>query len=669
MTATGDNSTLRDGFRRTIVDAIYKSFDIGTTDKYFLFAGKIDGWTAGQTMDKLYDHRNSEIDLWRSMVGMKQIDANSVYFMADKYVWESATVYDMYKDNTNLEGKKYYVMNSEYNVYKCLDNNNQASAVEPTGVKTFGTIQTSDGYVWKYMFTIPEPFRYYITDDLMPVPRRKTRGTSTESKNQWSVQSNAVDGSIDLVWIDPTSTLPNFSDSKIIPHRHDVNKFATTSIAGATTMYLATTHVQSDSAYNGLVINVTSGEGAGQRRLISGYSGGAYNQVFFTEPLTKDVPINTNYEITPRVQLIGDGVSCDAFADLYDYDTGNTAQNKIYKINVADGGKDYSYATVQISPGDIVASTTNSAEFSARAMMSPEGGHGADAVNELNCTAMLIVVDIDQTEDNNFFISNEIRQYGIIKNPVLNETAPLNIDGNPYRIAGSETSMRTSLEVTKTGTAAFLSQDMFTIGNYVIGKTSKATGKIEDWSPSLNENHGVLSISNLQGQFISPEDTAVTGEAVTEFSQSGDTWAFTSSANAEVSGFDATFTNTIPAYNTCWTLGVSGESLTTSTFVVDGGVTGGSGTSASSEPFGLCLSWTLGTGGTSGTLVVAEAKGTFNTGDYIGNSSASSTTNVINTITSPEIYPFSGEVIYAQNMKPIERDDEQREQYQIILKF
>ena len=55
----------------------------------------------------------------------------------------------------NLYDANFYVMNSERNVYKCLDNNNNdsGSTVEPTGTDTI-VLSTADGYKWKYMYTL-----------------------------------------------------------------------------------------------------------------------------------------------------------------------------------------------------------------------------------------------------------------------------------------------------------------------------------------------------------------------------------------------------------------------------------------------------------------------------------------------------------------------------------
>ena len=669
MVATGDNSTFKTGFRKNIIDSVRSRFDFNNSDRYFLFAGKADGWTGGQTMDTLVDTRSQDIELWRNIVGLKQIDINSVFYMATRYDWTSNVKYDMYDHLVDMVGKKYYVMTSDYHVYKCLDNNNVNSSVQPTGVKTQGTIHTADGYIWKYLFTIPEPYRYYINDDLIPVIKLLARGTSTESKNQWAVQTNAQDGSIELIYTDPTVTPPNYTSTRILPANPTVNLTKQTSIAGATAISLATAHVDIAAAYNGLVINITSREGAGQRRVISGYTGGTDNHVLFETPLTKDVPINSVYEIAPRVQIVGDGVSAEAYVNLYDYDSGNTDQKKTQDIVVSAVGKDYTYAFCQFSPaaqleagGDVE---------SARPILSPEGGHGSDAVSELNCTSLLVVVNIDQDEDNNFFTENEVRQYGIIKNPILNETDYLDINGNPYRVAGTETSLRTFLEVTAVAQDIFLPESLFNVGRYVMGKNSKATGKIEAWSPALDANHGILTISNLKGEFDTPVDGSGTGEGVVEFSQVADEWAFYSAGVGAVSAFDKVYQNTTPSYNCNYTMGVTSSAggLDSSTFPIDAPLTGGAGTSSPAEPTGMCLNWVVNPGGTGGDLTVSNVTGTFNTGDFIGHSEVASSIIVIDSIVEPEIKTHTGEILYAQNMKPIERDPEQREQYQIILKF
>ena len=70
----------------------------------------------------------------------------------------------------SIEEANFYVMTDEYNVYKCLDNNNGAkSTVKPIGTQVL-PIYLSDGYVWKYMFNVPIALRTkFLNDQYFPV--------------------------------------------------------------------------------------------------------------------------------------------------------------------------------------------------------------------------------------------------------------------------------------------------------------------------------------------------------------------------------------------------------------------------------------------------------------------------------------------------------------------
>lgn len=69
-----------------------------------------------------------------------------------------------------LEESKFYVVTDDYNVYKCLDNNNGAySRNKPTGTQ-LEPIKTLDGYIWKFMYNIPINLRNkFYTDEYIPV--------------------------------------------------------------------------------------------------------------------------------------------------------------------------------------------------------------------------------------------------------------------------------------------------------------------------------------------------------------------------------------------------------------------------------------------------------------------------------------------------------------------
>ena len=71
---------------------------------------------------------------------------------------------------TTVEDSQSYVLTDEFHVYKCLDNNNNAlSTSKPIGTVVDPVIMP-DGYMWKYLYSIPIALRNkFLTDAYMPV--------------------------------------------------------------------------------------------------------------------------------------------------------------------------------------------------------------------------------------------------------------------------------------------------------------------------------------------------------------------------------------------------------------------------------------------------------------------------------------------------------------------
>jgi hypothetical protein len=120
---------------------------------------------------------------------------------------------------------------------------------------------------------------------------------------------------------------------------------------------------------------------------------------------------NAYYMISPTVTINGDGSNAKAYALV------NTSSNTISHIIALDAGKNYSTANVQI-----VSNTAAGSGATARALLSPSKGHGADIAEELGATTLGITVTIlAGAADNYYFpISGQYRQFGIIKNPLFN---------------------------------------------------------------------------------------------------------------------------------------------------------------------------------------------------------------------------------------------------------
>ena len=164
------------------------------------------------------DNFDQENDYWDSMIALKKINATDVRQVVPKRIWSSGTTYDMYRHDysrtniasvsgsTNLYTSNFYVLNSDYRVYICLQNGTnpentlgRPSLDEPTFVdlepKSAGT--SGDGYIWKYLYTIkPADIVKFDSTQFLPVPNNWSTSNDTSL-----VRENAVDGSIKIATI------------------------------------------------------------------------------------------------------------------------------------------------------------------------------------------------------------------------------------------------------------------------------------------------------------------------------------------------------------------------------------------------------------------------------------------------------------------------------------
>ena len=164
------------------------------------------------------DNFEEEDSYWDTMVALKKINASDARRVVPRRKWSSGTTYDMYRNDysrtntaavsgaTNLYAATYFVLNTDYRVYECLQNgtdpdnpNGKPSLDEPTFTdlepRSAGT--SGDGYIWKYLYTIkPSDIVKFESTDYIPVPA----DWETSSDNA-AVRDNAVDGSLKTVII------------------------------------------------------------------------------------------------------------------------------------------------------------------------------------------------------------------------------------------------------------------------------------------------------------------------------------------------------------------------------------------------------------------------------------------------------------------------------------
>ena len=193
-----------------------------TANAYYSFIGLPNPTDIESTWDTSppspKDNFDEEDNYWDTMIALKKINSSDARQVVTRRLWTSGTTYDMYRSDysrtntakvsgaTNLYAATYYIINSDYRVYICLNNgidpdnpNGKPSLDEPTFTdlepKKAGT--SGDGYLWKYLYTIkPSDIVKFESTDFIPVPTDWSTNSDVAS-----VRDNAVDGSIKIVTI------------------------------------------------------------------------------------------------------------------------------------------------------------------------------------------------------------------------------------------------------------------------------------------------------------------------------------------------------------------------------------------------------------------------------------------------------------------------------------
>jgi len=177
------------------------------------------------------DNQREKRNLYDELIAAKRITDAFARTVIRRYNWDTVTnpKFDMWKPDysatpggggqigkttatgqTSIADAKFYVMNSQYEVFKCLYNGEdpsnttgQNATEEPstaggnyasaTGIYTE---TTGAGYIWKYMYTIPtDDVLKFLSSDFMPI-------VLPANASRTGVVGQAVDGAADVVVIE-----------------------------------------------------------------------------------------------------------------------------------------------------------------------------------------------------------------------------------------------------------------------------------------------------------------------------------------------------------------------------------------------------------------------------------------------------------------------------------
>jgi len=203
------SAIITDQFRLENTTNFVKSFD-DPENSYYIFVGlsnpnqvgfgRSENWNTNipNPIDNLayqYHFRDT------SMFG-KRVTSSNIRRVIRRNDWVKNTRYEMYRhdysiDNpspvtqsTRLYDANYYIMNSEYSVYICIDSgasgintlgNNSLDEPKFTDLDPSRAGVSEDGYLWKYLFTVsPSDIIKFDSTEYIAIPPNWDTSTNTQ---------------------------------------------------------------------------------------------------------------------------------------------------------------------------------------------------------------------------------------------------------------------------------------------------------------------------------------------------------------------------------------------------------------------------------------------------------------------------------------------------------
>jgi len=162
--------------------------------------GRSDTWDSNTPAP--VDNLNYLSHVKDTMIFGKKITKKDIRRLVRRIDWKEGTVYEMYRhdysvtnpspqtNSARLYDANYYVMNSDFRVYICIENGSSSvnasgnfSQDEPTFVdlEPSRAGESGDGYIWKYLFTVaPSDIIKFDSIEYIPVPNNWEDSTDTQ---------------------------------------------------------------------------------------------------------------------------------------------------------------------------------------------------------------------------------------------------------------------------------------------------------------------------------------------------------------------------------------------------------------------------------------------------------------------------------------------------------
>lgn len=316
-------------------------------------------------------------------------NANGFAYMTRRIDWANNTIYNFYDDaNSNIynSDNNFYVVSNatasgqSKSVYKCIWNNGgAASRIDPSVSQsnnpTGGAFTTTDGYTWVYMYTIDDPsWNKFATSTKMPVFANNISVAAANDGINFIKVENAGSGYVvikgTIAAVINSTTFQITSNSSVISS--GLNAY--------------------QNSYLYIVSSASIVSNTFLRRITDSYID-IYNLVY----VRTDVPIDSvsqvannyaSFQIGPYCKVEGDGTNASAWANV-------SSSNTINSITMLNKGAGYTRATVTI-----YNQFNGGSGATARALISPPKGHGANPMLELGVDTMGVYAQFSNNDTN-----------------------------------------------------------------------------------------------------------------------------------------------------------------------------------------------------------------------------------------------------------------------------
>lgn len=195
---------ITDRFKKQVLDDLLQDFNDSASNRYYAGIGRSEDWNDSDVATVPTNNRREARQARNSLQSVKLIEDAS--FVLPRRTWVANLIYDAYDDaDVGFPENPFYAINSNNEIYICLeqgkktDGSSQLSTIQPTGNTTGTPFRLSDGYTWKFLYSIGAlRADKFLSSAFMPVKFVGSTDSDSpaEDLQQKIVQDNAVKGQI-----------------------------------------------------------------------------------------------------------------------------------------------------------------------------------------------------------------------------------------------------------------------------------------------------------------------------------------------------------------------------------------------------------------------------------------------------------------------------------------